>query len=99
MRAAAQDRVGRRHGNWLGRLRPYCAAFGAAALLAVLLAVGSCSWFALPSYDGAEEVPGLDATVEIVRDANAIPHIYAQSARGRRVRHGLRPRAGPALAA
>ncbi|MDE0391393.1 MAG: penicillin acylase family protein [Rhodospirillales bacterium] len=81
MRAAAFDRVGLRRGLWLRRLRPYCAAFGAAALLALLLAVGSCSWFALPSYDGAEEVPGLDATVEIVRDANVIPHIYAQSAR------------------
>ena len=65
----------------LGRLRPYCAAFGAAALLAILLAVGSCSWFALPSYDGAEQVAGLDAPVEIVRDAHAIPHIYAQTPR------------------
>ena len=81
MRAAASNRVGRRRGFSLRRLRPYCAAFGAVALLALLLAVGSCSWFALPSYDGAEEVQGLDATVEIVRDANAIPHIYAQSAR------------------
>ena len=81
MRAAASDRVGRRLSYSLRRLRPYCAAFGALALLAVLLAAGSCSWFALPSYDGAEEVPGLDAPVEIVRDAHAIPHIYAQSAR------------------
>ena len=81
MRAAASDRGGWRQSIGLRRLRPYCAAFGAAALLALLLAVGSCSWFALPSYDGAEEVAGLDATVEIVRDAHAIPHIYAQSAR------------------
>ena len=82
MRAAASGRGGwRRQSFSLGWLRPYCAAFGAVALLALLLAVGSCSWFALPSYDGAEEVPRLDATVEIVRDANAIPHIYAQSAR------------------
>ena len=81
MRAAASDRVGRRQGIGLrlARVRPYCAAFGALALLALLLAVGSCSWFALPSYDGSEEVRGLDATVEIVRDANAVPHIYAQS--------------------
>ena len=80
MRAAASGRGGwRRQSFSLRRLRPYCAAFGAAVLLALLLAVGSCSWFALPSYDGAEEVPGLDATVEIVRDANAVPHIYAQS--------------------
>ena len=51
------------------------------ALLSVLLAVGSCSWLSLPSYDGSETVAGLDAPVEIVRDANAIPHIYARSAR------------------
>ena len=81
MRAAASGRGGWRRSFSLRRLRPYCAAFGAAALLALLLAAGSCSWFALPSYDGAEEVPGLDATVEIVRDAHAIPHIYAQSPR------------------
>ena len=82
MRAAASGRGGwRRQSFSLRRLRPYCAAFGALVLLALLLAVGSCSWFALPSYDGAEEVPGLDATVEIVRDANAVPHIYAQSPR------------------
>ena len=65
----------------LGRLRPYCAAAGALALLGILLAAGSCSWIALPSYDGAEQVPGLDAPVEIVRDAHAIPHIYAQTPR------------------
>ena len=47
----------------------------------VPLAIGSCSWLSLPSYDGAETVPGLGAPVEIVRDAHAIPHIYAQSAK------------------
>ena len=81
MRAAASGRGGWRRSFSLRRLRPYCAAFGAAVLLALLLAAGSCSWFALPSYDGAEEVQGLDAPVEIVRDAHAIPHIYAQSPR------------------
>ena len=81
MRAADSGRGGWRQRLSLRRLRPYCAAFGALALLALLLAVGSCSWFALPSYDGGEEVLGLDATVEIVRDAHAIPHIYASSPR------------------
>jgi len=57
------------------------AAFGAVALLAVLLVAGSCSWFSLPSYDGDEALPGLAAPVEVVRDAHAIPHIYAQSPR------------------
>ena len=84
--AVARSRKARRrvpHGGrgWLGRLRPCCAGAGALVLLGVLLAVGSCSWVALPSYDGSESVAGLDAPVEIVRDAHAIPHIYAQSPR------------------
>ncbi|MCY4406333.1 MAG: penicillin acylase family protein [Rhodospirillaceae bacterium] len=57
------------------------AAFRTVALLAVLLSAGSCSWLSLPSYDGGEAVSGLDAPVEVVRDAHAIPHIYARSAR------------------
>ena len=64
-----------------GLLRRWHAGLAALALLGVLLAVGSCSWFALPTYDGSESVAGLDAPVEIVRDAHAIPHIYAQSRR------------------
>ena len=80
MSAATSGRDHRR-GTRLGRLRPYCAGAGALVLLALLLAAGSCSWFALPSYDGSETVSGLDAPVEIVRDAHAIPHIYAQSPR------------------
>ncbi len=80
MSPAHESRRGLPRG-WLGRLRPWCASAGALALLGVLLAAGSCSWFALPSYDGSEAVPGLDAPVEIVRDAHAIPHIYAQSPR------------------
>ena len=33
----------------------------------------------LPKLDGTLELPGLDAPVEIVRDANAIPHVYAET--------------------
>ncbi len=51
------------------------------ALVAVVFAANSCSWLALPSYDGEEEVPGLDAPVEVVRDAHAVPHIHAGAAR------------------
>jgi len=43
MRAAAFGEEGQRQGTWLRRLRPYCAAAGALALLGVLLAAGSCS--------------------------------------------------------
>ena len=62
-----------------GRLRLLRRGFRALAFPAVPLAVGSCSWFSLPSYEGTETVPGLGAPVEIVRDAHAIPHIYARS--------------------
>ena len=81
MSARESGREGRPWGAALKRLRPWCAGAGALALLGVLLAAGSCSWFALPSLDGSETVPGLDAPVEIVRDANAVPHIYAESPR------------------
>ena len=73
----------RRDGSAAGpepvRNRPLRRAVRALALPVVPLAMGSCSWFSLPSYDGMETVPGLDARVEIVRDAHAIPHIYAHS--------------------
>ena len=67
--------------GYYGLLRRWHAGLAALALLGVLLAVGSCSWVALPTYDGSESVAGIDAPVEIVRDAHAIPHIYAQSRR------------------
>ena len=81
MRAAAFDREGWRQGITFRRLRPYCAAAGALALLGVLLAAGSCSWFALPSYDDPRRFPASMRRWRWPRDAHAIPHIYAQSAR------------------
>ncbi len=80
-RAGEEDRQGGSLRGAYGLLRRWHAGLAALALLGVLLAAGSCSWFALPTYDGSESVAGLDAPVEIVRDAHAIPHIYAQSRR------------------
>lgn len=80
-RAGGDGRQGGSLRGAYGLLRRWHAGLAALALLGVLLAVGSCSWFALPTYDGSESVAGLDAPVEIVRDAHAIPHIYAQSRR------------------
>ena len=68
---------GRRRGF---RLRWFGAGFGL-LLLAILVTAGACVWLSVPSYDGTETVAGLDAPVEIVRDAHAIPHIYAASPR------------------
>jgi len=63
--------------RWL--LRIFVAATGA---LAVALALG---WYlvsrSLPDYAGDVALPGLGAEVRITRDANAVPHIRAQSDR------------------
>lgn len=53
---------------------------GSAALAAIAISVG---WYlvagSLPDYDAALEFEGLDGSVEIVRDANAVPHIRAET--------------------
>jgi len=53
------------------------------ALLASLIvaAAGAYVWLrqSLPQTSGTLSVPGLGAPVEIVRDANDVPHIYAKS--------------------
>lgn len=52
----------------------------AAGLIVAALAAGAyLAWGSLPQLDGRIEVPGLDAEVEIRRDAWGIPHIRAQS--------------------
>ena len=52
-------------------------------LLLLLLLVAAAGGFylrrSLPQYDGALKVSGLSAPVEIVRDAHAIPHIFAST--------------------
>ncbi|MSO74094.1 MAG: penicillin acylase family protein [Alphaproteobacteria bacterium] len=73
----ARRRRSRRHGGfrlwWLG------AGLGALVLLAVALAAAAYLWLrtSLPVVDGTVEVAGLNAPVEVVRDKNAIPHIFA----------------------
>ncbi|WP_049797643.1 penicillin acylase family protein [Kribbella flavida] len=51
------------------------------ALATLLLVVAGTGIFVVrhsfPSYDGSIELSGLDADVEVVRDANGIPQIYA----------------------
>ncbi|MHB9090990.1 MAG: penicillin acylase family protein, partial [Chloroflexota bacterium] len=60
-------------------------AFGAAGLtLAVALAALVTATYvvarrALPTESGAETVAGLHGTVEVLRDAEGVPHIYAQN--------------------
>ncbi|MDX6294141.1 MAG: penicillin amidase [Kribbellaceae bacterium] len=51
------------------------------ALATLLLVVAGTGVFvvrhSIPTYDGTVQLPGLDADVEVVRDANGIPQIYA----------------------
>ena len=62
------------------RLRLSGAIVGALALLAALF-TGLYAWLSLPSYHGSLALDGLEAPVEVIRDAHAIPHIYAKSHR------------------
>ena len=54
-------------------------AIAAMALIAVVVAAGGYHYVrrSLPQIDGTVTVTGLSAPVEIVRDADAIPHIFA----------------------
>jgi len=54
----------------------------ALALGLVLLGVGSAYlWLrtSLPDFSGQVRLTGLGAAVEVIRDANAVPHIFAET--------------------
>ncbi len=57
---------------------------GIAALVVLILVVGAGGYLwlrgSLPQIDGRIEVAGLSGRIEIVRDRNGIPHIFARSA-------------------
>src|ERR1044071_7171727 len=50
-------------------------------ILVILLTTGGYVYFrrSLPTVEGTIKVAGLRAPIEIVRDVDAVPHIYAQS--------------------
>ena len=62
--------------RWLFR------GLGALLVIVVIVAGGGYVWLrgSLPKTDGTIEVTGLSGPVEIVRDRNAVPHIFAQTA-------------------
>ena len=61
--------------KWLRR------AAAALAILAVVIIVGGWLWLraSLPTLDGEIAVTGANGTIEILRDGNGVPHIYADS--------------------
>jgi len=63
-------------------LRKILRGVGRVILLLLLLLIIAAVWYwraSLPKIDGAIKLPGLTASVDIVRDAEGIPHIYAKS--------------------
>ena len=49
--------------------------------LVTVIGLGGLAWFrtSLPQISGSVTLPGIDRPVKIVRDANAVPHIFAES--------------------
>ncbi len=64
--------------KWVRRLGFFLVVVVA---VAVVILVGGYYWFrtSLPTYSGTVELPGLEAEVEIVRDSQAVPHIFAET--------------------
>src|SRR5262245_52910651 len=62
-------------------LRWICGGLIGLALLVSIGLVGGFFWLrqSLPVVEGTVKVAGLDAPVEVVRDAHAVPHIKAAS--------------------
>ncbi|OGB23874.1 MAG: acyl-homoserine-lactone acylase [Burkholderiales bacterium RIFCSPLOWO2_02_FULL_57_36] len=57
--------------------------FGMILILAVLILIAAFAWYrsaSQPQIDGGIKLQGVAAAIDIVRDAEGIPHIYAQSA-------------------
>src|SRR4051812_4087555 len=52
-----------------------------AIVVPVVIILGGWLWLrsGLPDFDGTVALPGLSATVEVARDRNAVPHIFARS--------------------
>jgi penicillin G amidase len=61
--------------------RVFLKAIGTIAVLAAIVALGGYLYLrrSLPQVDGTAKVAGLSAPVDIIRDADAIPHVFAAS--------------------
>ena len=58
----------------------------ALVLVPALLAGGALLWLRgeQPQHAGSASLPGLERPVEVLRDADAVPHIFAETCRRRR---------------
>ncbi|WP_339709696.1 penicillin acylase family protein [uncultured Sphingosinicella sp.] len=54
-------------------------ALAGSAFMVLALVAGTYGWLrtSLPDYSGTRQVAGISGTIEIVRDARAVPHIFA----------------------
>ena len=61
--------------------RKFAYRFTAVAALVVVAGFGGIGWLrtSLPQMTGSVTLAGLDKPVEVVRDANAVPHIFAKN--------------------
>ena len=82
----SRKRRRRSHHGLQGRRRGFrwwwlFGGLGVLILLAVIVLAAGYIWLrgSLPEIDGEIQLAGLKAEVEVIRDANAIPHIYAES--------------------
>jgi len=68
-------------GNYDSSMKVMKRVVLALLLLAVVLALAAYVYIrrSLPEYDGTIQVAGISAPVEIVRDAGAVPHIFAST--------------------
>ncbi len=63
-------------------IRKIALIFAALVILLVAAGLGGYWWLrtSLPQMNGSVTLAGLNSPVEIVRDANAVPHIFAENA-------------------
>ena len=62
-------------------MRRFFLLLSAAVFLALLLGSGSYLWLrrSLPEVAGERVVPGLEAPVDVLRDAHGVPHVFASN--------------------
>jgi penicillin amidase len=80
LRSHGEEPLGEKPGGV--RIRRWLVGVGTALLAATIVLVGLGAWFVRrpwPQVSGTVQAPGLQASVEIIRDEWGVPHIYAQN--------------------
>ena len=79
---SGQNKTDRKKGNNMKRVRKWVLRIGL-GLLVLLLILGATAFYLVrrgwPDINGTFQAPGLQASVQIVRDKWGVPHIYAEN--------------------